>query len=179
MNTGKGLTIAAIATLLGAISLNMHVFESVGTVLSGWIERPAFVAVVVGIASGVLFTTWVPYMLSDFLPSKEDILREAQDSPEEAKARLIAKAKRVDRIKLIIRSATAALAFTVTLRMYPGEFGVVWGMIAAMAAPQAYKTLTWITYLAFPAVKPKALQETAPQLVAAAADIPTEAGQPD
>lgn len=171
---GKGLSIAAISLLLAAISANFGVFESAGNVLSGWLGRPQFVAVVVGIAAGVGLTTWVPYVFGGVCVDLHDLQRQIDEAPAEAKQRLIDRAKRVERLKMLVRLSSSTLGFAVAWRMSPTETGALYALLALFAAPQAYNVLTRTTYLLFPALKPQVLKQTAPQLVAQAADIPTE-----
>ncbi len=131
-NGKAGLTIAGITAVLAMIASQTAAIDYLRTLGAEWIHWPQLRAIVLGVAIGVAFSAWVPYV--------------------------IPAAACKERAQTLMRFGASVLTFAACWRMQPTELGLYYALIAGMAGTSFYMTTTRWIYRAFPSLQPPALR---------------------
>lgn len=128
----KGLTIGGVTALLAMVASYSGAIDYLRDIAGQWLHLPQLRAVLVGMAVGVAFSSWVPYCFGA--------------------------AACAERTRVLMRFGSSVLTFGAAWSLQPTQLGLYYALIAAFAGAQVHMTATRWIYKAFPALEPPALR---------------------
>lgn len=128
-----GLTVAGIASVLALVATNMGAIEYIKGEFSGVFASSQIRAMFLGVAMGVSFTSWVPYVFGEAFNGAW--------------------------AKILTKLFASLITFAIAWEMHNTGTGMYCAMFAGLAGTQIYSTLTNYFYQAFPAIVPPAMRD--------------------